>query len=268
MKEQELRFVGSVPGSYDRLMVPFFFRPYAEELARRAQQSRPKRIIETAAGTGVVTEALNRAIRDAEIIATDLNQPMLEVAADRLRSDKICFVTADAAELPFDSRGFDLVVCQFGAMFFPDKVRAHAEARRVLREDGRYLLAIWDRIERNPVSAATQQALIDFFPDDPPLFLCQGPFGYHDPAAIEADLRHAGFGSVHIDTVELRSRSPSAHDAAAALCYGTPMAIELEDRGHHTLDRVFAEVERALGRFVKAEGIDEPMSAHIVTASH
>ena len=153
-------------------------------------------------------------------------------------------------------------------MFFPDKVRAHAEARRVLREDGRYLLAIWDRIERNPVSAATQQALIDFFPDDPPQFLCQGPFGYHDPAAIEADLRQAGFGSVHIDTVELRSRSPSAHDAAAALCYGTPMAIELEDRGHRTLDRVFAEVERALGRFVKAEGIDEPMSAHIVTASN
>jgi ubiquinone/menaquinone biosynthesis C-methylase UbiE len=267
MKDQERRFTGSVPGRYDQLMVPLFFRPYAEELARRAAAFGPSRILETAAGTGVVTEALHRALPRAEIIATDLNQPMLEIASERLLSDDICFVTADAQHLPFDAGGFDLVVCQFGSMFFPDKVRGHAEARRVLKDGGRYLLAIWDRIERNPLSDAAQQALIDFFPNDPPLFMREGPFGYHDPRRIEQDLHEAGFGSIEIETVEKRSRSPSAHDAATALCYGTPMGVEVDEREPGSLDRVFIAVEHALRRFEGPDGIDAPMSAHIVTAT-
>src|SRR3954470_8806197 len=116
MKDQELRFSGSVPASYDRLMVPLLFRPYAEELARRASGFRPKRILETAAGTGTVTQALHAAMPNAEIVATDLNQPMLDVAAERLSSDNISYVAADARELPFPDGSFDLVVCQFGAM--------------------------------------------------------------------------------------------------------------------------------------------------------
>lgn len=266
MKDMESRFAGNVPANYDRLMVPLIFRPYAEELARRASRFQPRRILETAAGTGAVTEVLEQALPHAEIVVTDLNQPMLEVAADRFRSDRIVFVTADAQELPFDSDGFDLVVCQFGSMFFPDRVRGHAEARRVLREGGHYLLAIWDRIERNPMSNATQQALVELFPVDPPRFLLEGPFSYSDPAMIERDLRAAGFERVEIETVECRSRASSAHDAAEALCYGTPMGVEVEDREPGTLDRAFATVERKL-RAMGRDGVDAPMSAHIVTAT-
>ncbi|HEX6742348.1 MAG TPA: class I SAM-dependent methyltransferase, partial [Sphingomicrobium sp.] len=136
MKDMELRFTGNVPSNYDRLMVPLIFRPYAEELAGRARAFGPSRVLETAAGTGVVTQALSEALPDAEIVATDLNQPMLDVAAQRVRSSKIRWLAADAQDLPFDEGSFDLVVCQFGAMFFPDKVRGHAEARRVLRPGG------------------------------------------------------------------------------------------------------------------------------------
>ena len=173
-----------------------------------------------------MTEALHEALPNVEIVATDLNQPMLDVAAERVASDHVGFVLADAQDLPFDADSFDLVVCQFGAMFFPDKVRGHAEARRVLNDGGHYLLAIWDRIERNRLSDVAQRMLIELFPDDPPLFIREGPFGYADPLAIESDLHEAGFGTVDIETVELRSRSPSAHDAAMAFCYGTPMGIE------------------------------------------
>jgi ubiquinone/menaquinone biosynthesis C-methylase UbiE len=267
MQDMELRFTGSVPASYDRLMVPLIFQPYANELARRARELQPQRILETAAGTGVVTKALNKALPDAEIVATDLNQPMLDVAQERIRSDKVRFQQADAQELPFEAGSFDLVVCQFGSMFFPDKVRGHSEARRVLRDGGRYLLAIWDDIDRNHASAATQRVLIDMFPDDPPMFLCEGPFSYSDQARIERDLRDAGFGSIDIDTVELRSRSPSASDAARALCYGTPMSVELEGRDPGSLDRAFAQIERSLRDHEGAEGFDAPMAAHIVTAS-
>ena len=267
MKEQELRFSGSVPASYDRLMVPLFFRPYAEELAGRAQPLQPSRILETAAGTGAVTETLHREFPNAEIVATDLNQPMLDVAAQRIGSEHVRFVAADAQQLPFEDGGFDLVLCQFGAMFFPDRVRGHAEARRVLRDGGHYMLAIWDDIERNPLSDVVQRVLIDQFPDDPPLFLCEGPFGYADPARIEADLRAAGFDEIAIETVERRSRSPSARETATALCYGTPMKAELEDRAPDSLERVFEAVEQALRPFETANGIDAPMSAHIVTAT-
>jgi ubiquinone/menaquinone biosynthesis C-methylase UbiE len=268
MKAQELRFTGSVPSSYQQLMVPLFFRPYAQELVLRARSHNPERIIETAAGTGAVTQALCDALPDAEIIATDLNQPMLAVAGDRIRSDRVTFITANAEDLPFDEGGFDLAVCQFGAMFFPDKVRAHAEARRVLRARGHYLLAIWDRIERNELSNAAQQALIDVFPDAPPLFMREGPFSYSDPIRIESDLHEAGFEMVEIETVDLKSRCRSAREAAEALCYGTPMRVEVEDLEPGSLDRVFTAVERALRRFEGPDGIDAQMAAHIVTASH
>ena len=266
MKDQELRFAGSVPASYERLMVPLIFQPYAKELARRARDLRPARILETASGTGVVTRALHEALPEAGIVATDLNQPMLDVAAERL-GDGVRFLQADAQELPFADASFDLVVCQFGAMFFPDRVRAHSEAHRVLSDGGHYLLAIWDAIERSPLTEVAQQVLIDLFPDDPPLFMREGPFSYSDPTKIEADLHEAGFETVDIETVEKRSRSLSAHDAATALCYGTPMGVEVDDREPGSLDRVFAAVEQAFRRFEGPNGIDAPMSAHIVTAT-
>ena len=267
MKDQELRFTGSVPANYDQLMVPLIFQPYADEIARRASSFRPTRILETAAGTGVVTQALREALPDAEIVATDLNQPMLDMAQQRVGPGGVQFRQADAQELPFGDSTFDLVVCQFGSMFFPDKVRGHSEARRVLHEGGHYLLAIWDEIGRNPLSEVTQQTLIDLVPDDPPLFLCQGPFGYSNAADIERDLREAGFSAVAIDTVQLSSRSASAYDAASALCYGTPMSVELEDREPGSLDRAFEQVERSLRAFEGPNGLEAAMSAHIVTAT-
>lgn len=267
MKDQELRFAGSVPEKYDELMVPLIFRPFAVVLGRRAASFAPRLILETAAGTGVVTKALHQACPDADIVATDLNQPMLDVASQRIASDKVRFMQADALELPFEDSKFDLVVCQFGAMFFPDRVRGHSEARRVLAAGGHYLLAIWDRIERNALTDLAQQALIDYFPDDPPLFMREGPFSYADPLAIESDLHEAGFETVDIETIELRSRAASAKDAAAALCYGTPMGIEVEDREAGCLDRIFERVEQALKPFETEDGVDAPMAAHIVAAS-
>jgi ubiquinone/menaquinone biosynthesis C-methylase UbiE len=267
MKSPELRFSGSVPGKYDLLMVPLIFRPYAKELARRAAGMQPRRVLETAAGTGALTRALHEAMPDIDIVATDLNQPMLDMAAERVTSSRVLFTQADAQDLPFDDGVFDLVVCQFGSMFFPDKVRGHSEARRVLADGGCYMLAIWDRIERSDLTNAAQNVLIDTFPDDPPMFMTESPFGYSDTHRIEQDLHDAGFDTVDIETVELRSRSPSAHDAATALCYGTPMGTELDDREPGSLERVCERVEEAFRAFEGPDGIDAPMAAHIVLAT-
>jgi ubiquinone/menaquinone biosynthesis C-methylase UbiE len=267
MKDVELRFTGSIPAAYDRLMVPLIFKPYADELARRAGDFAPNRILETAAGTGVVTQALAAALPDAEIVATDLNPPMLEIAAGRVKSDKVRFAQADAQELPFEDGSFDLVVCQFGAMFFPDRVLGHSEAHRVLRNGGRYLLAIWDRIERNALTEVVQQVLVETLPDDPPSFMREGPFSYADPSRIESDLHDAGFDTVEIETIEKPSLTASEREAAEALCYGTPMGLEIADRAPGSLERVFDAVHQAFRKFEGPDGIAAPMAAHVVTAT-
>lgn len=259
-------FAGSIPGLYDRYLGPLLFDPYAEEVALRAREFAPWDVLETAAGTGIVTAALHQALPDANIVATDLNPAMLEVAARRVHSNKVNFEPADAQDLHFADRTFDLVVCQFGVMFYPDKVRAHAEARRVLREDGRYLLVIWDRLDRNPGSAAIGRAVASLFPDNPPHFLDRTPFGYADIAQIEHDLLSAGFTDIELETVEKRSRGPSVRDLAIGVCCGSPLRSEIEERDPAMLDTAVDAAEAALAPFVGPGGFDAPMSAHIVTA--
>ena len=200
-------FAGSIPAIYDQYMVPLIFEPYARLVAERAAAFDARRILETAAGTGVVTEQLHRALPGADIIATDLNAPMLEQAARRVSAPNVRFQPADAQALPFDDGSFDLVVCQFGVMFFPDKVRANSEAHRVLRDGGRYMLVIWDRIEHNLATMAAGRAVAELFPMDAVRFYERVPFRYHDVGQIEQDLLAAGFNDVEFETVELRSSS-------------------------------------------------------------
>ena len=260
-------FAGSIPGLYDRYMGPMLFAPYAAVVTERAKALRPARILETAAGTGIVTAALHAALPDAEIVATDLNQAMLDVAAGRIHSNMVSFQQADAQSLPFPDASFDLVVCQFGVMFFPDKVAANAEARRVLRPGGRYILVIWDRLEKNSVSHVLGQAMAQIYPDNPAAFLERMPFGYHDRTQIEHDLLAAGFNDVEFEIVELRSRLGSAREAAIGLVQGTPMRAEIEPRAPDALDRATDRGAQALRQFEGPDGLDAPMSAHIVSAT-
>ncbi len=264
MVATDTAFAGSIPEYYHRCLGPFLFAPYAEDLARRAGALRPGRILETAAGTGIVTAALAGALPEAEIVATDLNPDMLRVAAAHIDSARVAFEPADAQSLPFPDARFDLVVCQFGAMFFPDRVAAFAEARRVLAPGGAFIFNVWDRLDSNPASQAVAEAVAGLFPDDPPSFLGRVPFGYHDRATIEADLRAAGFGAIESETVAKRSRG-AAGDVAPGLCQGSPLRAEIEARDPGRLDEA---TQAALAALVRRCGdpVDAAMSAHVFTA--
>ncbi|HEY0627886.1 MAG TPA: methyltransferase domain-containing protein [Sphingomicrobium sp.] len=259
-------FAGSIPAIYDRYMVPLIFAPYAQLVAERAAELQPRRILETAAGTGVVTEELYRALPNAEIVATDLNAPMLEQAQSRVSASNVRFQPADAQALPFDADSFDLAVCQFGIMFMPDKVRANSEARRVLRDGGRYMLVIWDRIEHNLATMAAGRAVAELFPIDGARFYERIPFRYHDVGEIERDLLAAGFTDIEYETVERRSSAASARDAAIALVQGTPMRSDIEQIAPDRLGQATDAAERALREFEGPDGFDAPMSARLVTA--
>jgi len=231
MATQDAVFAGSVPALYDRMMVPLIFEPYAQDLARRAALVRPRTILETAAGTGVVTRALATTVPNAHLVATDLNEPMLAFAAGRQpHGARIEWRQADASALPFDDQSFDLVVCQFGAMFFPDKVKAYREARRVLRAGGRFLFNVWDRIAENEFADVVTRSLAGVFPTDPPRFLARTPHGYCDTDRICDELRSAGFADPTVEAVEAISKAASPLGAAIAYCQGTPLRGEIEAR--------------------------------------
>ena len=265
MTASDVRFAGSIPAIYDRCLRPLLFGPFAEDLAARAAAGSPRDILETAAGTGIVTEALAARLPEARIVATDLNPAMLDVAAARIGTDRIRFQPADAEALHFADQTFDAVVCQFGVMFFPDRVCAYREARRVLRPDGRFLFNAWDRIEDNAVTDVATRALAEMAPADPPDFFRRVPHGYSDVRRIEADLEAAGFRDIAIETVGKTSRSPSAREAATGLCQGTPLRSEIEARGldlAEATNRAAAALEARFG----AGPIEAPMSAHVVVA--
>lgn len=262
-------FAGSVPEFYDRFLVPLIFEPYALDLAARVAKVRPRDVLELAAGTGVLTRALAPQLSaEARIIATDLNQPMLDQAAARQAGDgRITWRQADALSLPFEDQGFDAVVCQFGAMFFPDKIHGYREARRVLRPGGRFFFNVWDAITENEFADVITQALGTLFPSDPPLFLARTPHGYHDRDRIRAELTAVGFPAISIDTVEATSKAATPFAAAMAYCHGTPLRNEIEARDPQGLDRATKAATEALGKRFGNDAIAGRIAARVVTAT-
>jgi SAM-dependent methyltransferase len=229
--DKDKAFTGSIPDVYDEFLVPLIFQPYAADLSQRLAAFNPKHVLETAAGTGVLTRAIAARLPDADIVATDLNQPMLDRAATTIQRRSLEWRQADALALPFGDESFDAVVCQFGVMFFPDKVAGFKEARRVLRAGKPFLFNAWDHISRNELVNVASAALARMFPDDPPRFMERTPHGYHDPDVIRRDLGDAGFADVAIEIVSARSRASSAYDAAFGYCQGSPWRGEIEARG-------------------------------------
>lgn len=192
-RSRDRLFAGSIPEVYDQYLVPLIFEGYAVDLAARVEATRAARVLEIAAGTGVVTRAMAKVMPATEIIATDLNQPMLDYAATRTAAHSVRWRQADATALPFDDASFDAVVCQFGVMFFPDRVAAYREAWRVLSPGGHFMSNTWDRIEENDIPMTVSDAVASLFPSDPPSFLRRTPHGYHDLKKIRGEVATAGF---------------------------------------------------------------------------
>ena len=266
MLETDKVFAGSIPEKYDRYMVPLIFEPFALDVAQRAASLSPSAVLEIAAGTGVVTRALAPKLSpSASYIVTDLNQPMLDYAALRQGSDRrIKWRQADALALPFENAAFDLVCCQFGAMFFPDRTSGYREARRVLKPGGHFLFNVWDRIEENVFADDVTNALAKMFPNDPPRFLARTPHGYHDTALIRRELEAAGFSQVTIETRAEQSRASSPRVPAVAYCQGTPLRNEIEARG-----KLDAATDTAAAAIADKHGRGEvaaKIQAHVITA--
>jgi len=268
MLETDKVFAGSIPENYDRYMVPLIFEPFAVDLARRAASFSPGAVLETAAGTGVVTRTLApRLSPDASYVATDLNQPMVDyAAAQQPPGSRIEWRQADALALPFEDAAFDLVCCQFGAMFFPDRSSAYRQAKRVLKPGGHFLFNVWDRIEENVFADEVTNALAEIFPNDPPRFLARTPHGYHDTALIRRELEEVGFSRVVIETRAEQSRASSPRIPAVAYCQGTVLRSEIEARDAGKLEAATDHAASAIAARHGSGAVAAKIQAHVIVA--
>lgn len=267
MTDKNAVFAGSIPENYDRHLGPVLFEPYARDLAGRVPTAEKARVLELACGTGIATRHLRERLpAGSRLVATDLNQPMIDLARRKLEGVRgIEWQQADACALPFPDKSFDTVVCQFGLMFVPDKPLALRETRRVLADGGTLLLSTWDSLEKNAFAKMAHEKIASFFPSDPPTFY-QVPFSLYDPGALKEMAAVAGFTDVRIEPVAFQGESPSARDLATGLVEGNPVANTVRERKVAQVSEMIEAVASVVAQKFGDRPVRIPLHAFVMTA--
>lgn len=259
-------FSGSIPQHYDAGLGPMFFEPFAQHLAQQVAEQAPQQVLELACGTGRLTrQILDHLPPSARLVATDINPAMLGFAQNDLVDPRVEWNVVDAVQLPYADESFDLVVAQFGVMFYSDRVKAYREALRVLKPGGRLLFTCWDKVEANPAAHITQDLVKQFFPTDTPAFYTV-PFAYHDRALIREEVLSAGFGRVNLESVALQGHAADASLAAQGLLEGSPIHTAIMDRNPGALPVMLVQLADRLAARFGATALEVPLSAWVVEA--
>ncbi|TCK17935.1 ubiquinone/menaquinone biosynthesis C-methylase UbiE [Thiogranum longum] len=261
-------FTGNIPENYDRYLGPMFFHCCAEDLAGRVSGYPAQKVLEIAAGTGIATRLLRDFLPDeVQLVASDLNPDMLRHAEQKFSAaENISFQPADAMQLPFGKAQFDVVVCQFGIMFCPDKIQAFSEAHRVLTPGGRLQFSVWGSLAHNPLPRTTNEILANYFDGDAPAFL-HVPFSYYDPVEIQQDMEDAGFDDIEFTTLDGECVFSRPRHAALGIVTGSPLRIEIEQRGDTAVDDVVDGVASGLGKTFGERDCRVPMRWMVISAS-
>jgi ubiquinone/menaquinone biosynthesis C-methylase UbiE len=267
MSSDAANFVGSIPEHYDRGLGPIIFADFAADIALRAAACSPARVLETAAGTGIVTRQLRNLLpASVHLVATDLNTPMLELARMKLwPAEQVEFRPADGTALPFPDGSFDAVVCQFGVMCFPEKDKSYCEVHRLLAPGGRYLFNVWDSPRYNSFGRIAYDVVGSFFPADPPQFYSV-PFSYHQIDPIKESLIDAGFTDITVAVLRLEKEVPDATLFARGLIYGNPVIDQIRARDSVDPDRIVDAVVQALRQEFGADPGRMPLQAIVFSA--
>ncbi len=228
-------FVGSIPEKYDAKLGPFLFEPFAQKLAARVALLNPSTVLKLACGTGIDARAVKTATPNARLVATDLNQAMIDIAKKKFTAGEVEFRVVDAQSLPFDDQSFDVVTCQFGIMFVPDKDAALNEALRVLKPGGTVIFSVWDSTDVNLPAKVAQEVVFEIFKKDPPLFY-NTPYGFNDRRELRSLLERNGFVNVKIEPDSHDAESPSARDLADGFLAGNPIFLEIQGRDEMAFD--------------------------------
>ncbi len=261
-------FAGSVPTNYDQYLGPVLFEPYAVDLVKRIDTTSYHNVLELACGTGRVTKHLASMLPvDGSLIASDLNSDMLNVARNILPGERIKWMEIDAQDLPFGDEGFDHVICQFGVMFFPDKMKAFTESYRVLQPDGRLLFNVWDSLEFNPRSAIIKQVMEEIMGSEAPDFLSKGPYSYYNKNEITTSLRNAGFKNIQLEAVQKTAYYAFADDLIKGFVDGSPLNSYLVQQSPSLQKEIKDKLKQAIVSQFGETQIISPMQAIVCSAS-
>ena len=262
-------FSGSVPEAYETLLVPLIFEPYATDLAERLNDFTEGTLLEIAAGTGVVTRQLAALLPSAVIItATDLSQDMIDRATHVGTARPITWQQADVMELPFPDDSFDVVVCQFGVMFFDPKSAAFAEMHRVLRPGGRLLFSVWLGLADNELAKVVSESAQKYVDARAASFIARVPHGYYDQELIATDVHHGGFtSSPTFDQVTRQTAPITPHNAAVAYCTGTPLRGGLEAGGLSNLNAAITDATAAIEARFGPQSFTDSIGALVVSVT-
>lgn len=260
-------FSGNVPKHYETYLGPLFFEPYAVDLVERIEVSEPlNNVLEIACGTGRVTKHLATTLPSAaNLVATDLNNDMLAIAKQVVTDRELTWQVADAHDLPFGDCSFDLVVCQYGVMFFGDKPKAFAEINRILRPGGVFLFNTWHQLQYNALSQMAQTVLEQVHPTDPPKFLEKGPYSFYDQSAIQQLVEEAGFSIGTIELVAKTGIASTADDAINGILEGTPNYVYMMER-NISVPLVKDRLKASLVKHYGETDLQLPMQAFVVKA--
>lgn len=263
---RDIQFTGSIPAAYDQLLGPMLFDPFAVDLARRLKVPSSAAVLEIACGTGILTKHLRRVLpATVTLTATDLNEPMLAYARDQMAESGVTWQLADAQALPFTDAAFDAVACQFGLMFVPEKPRAFAEVRRVLRARGQFAFNVWCALAQNPTGRIARETIARFCTGHPPTFNDM-PFSLQDESQVRDLLRGASLEVVFCERVELEARSASAYDAARGYVTGNPIMRDVVERASASPDEITQAVAAAFAAVGGDAPLRLPMRALVVVA--
>ena len=268
MPDKASEFIGEIPEHYDTGLGPNLFVDFADRLTSECCSRPAEKVIELAAGTGIVSRKLRDALPpETSLLATDLNAPMLEVARSKFSdSENVGFAVANAMDLDFDEDAFDLMVCQFGVMFFPDKPTSFREAARVLRPGGRYIFNVFSAMWENPYSLIAYGVPAQFFPEKPPGFY-KVPFHYGNPEKVREDLSAAGWRDVTHQTMRLSKKIADPEAFARGLVYGNPLIDEIRSHGGIDPETVARAVQRGLEVTFGPTDMTMPLEATMFTCT-
>ena len=269
MAESHSAFIGEIPRNYEKYLGPLIFSEYGKDLANRITVPPDGSLLETAAGTGMATRQLRDSIsKDVRIVATDLNEDMLNVAKGKFdKSENIEFQIANALDLPFGDATFEAIACQFSVMFFPDKLLSLQEAARVLKPGGKFYFNIWDSFDHNHLVQTVNKTIVEYLPDNPPDFY-NVPYGYYEIDVIKNLLFEAGFADIEISVLPRVSATDEARNVAMGYVMGSPVRLQIEQCAPESLSKIVDAVEQAVGEKFGFKSVKAKMQAIVFTAHY
>jgi ubiquinone/menaquinone biosynthesis C-methylase UbiE len=251
---------------YERYLVPTIFGPFAEDLIGLADPKSGERILDAACGTGTVARhAIERIGGKGKVVGLDLNSAMLAVARS-VSNDKIEWREGDAAKMPFPDAAFDVVLCQQGLQFFPDKPASLREIHRVLVSNGRLGLSVWTMIDNSPGFALLSMGLAKYIGAEAEAFMHM-PFSLGKEKELRSLVESAGFRNISSRQIVKTLHFASAGDFVGQYVAASPLAGYVGKVDSERQQTFFNYMNDSLQRFVGPGGLEFPIETNLLLAS-